>query len=954
MDTKLSLNGLNILYLNIISLRNKLHDLETYIHTLSFIPDIIFLTEVRISKEESIYYNLPNYSSIFSTRQPNKKKKSGGGVGCFIHINHTYNIVSEISNDLDNYLLINLPDNNINLGLVYTPPDADKAVMIKNLESFFTNVPSIIIGDFNINLLDKSNETREYLDCVLANNFYILNEVSDYFPTRMSNNTNGTIIDHALTNIPHLKCIISYNDIELSDHKLLFLDCELPKYIPKKMSTPNSLVKIIDYIKILTYFQDNAFVIDDTLDMNSLFEHYIDYINTAINKCSSYKNSQPQNSKTFRKPWITKELIQLCKTKEKLFKLKKRNPNNQDIITEYKSCSNKVISLKKKLKKNYYKTIPTNNAKKFWNSINSIIYNKPKNDNFIPQTLINPSNNEIFNSPEQIAECFNDFLCNIGITLSSRISDTICQYNTELINNESSCFFYKTNETEILKIINELKADAVPGHDGITCKIIKYCKHFFSYNLAILINKSIHFGIFPKVLKIGKVTPIYKTGDKSDPSNYRPITVLPIISKIFEKVIQTRLNSFLNSINFISPAQYGFCAASSTEAACVNLLNDIQKGLDSKKNIQIGLLFIDLSKAFDTVPHNLLLQKITKLGIKSKEFLLFESYLRDRQQFVKCNNVFSSKQKIKCGVPQGAILSPTLFNIFINDITKLPLKGKIIIYADDICLKYQNTNPHIIVKEMEADLKILEEWFKSNKLSLNAKKTKFMIIGSRFVKNDNIVLPKLNDSPIERVNEYKYLGLIIDTELKWISHINYIKSKILPFIGILKRFKYTLPIQIKKQIYHSFIQSHLNYLNIIWGSAAKVHIKCLKVLQNYAIKSIFKLHYLESTTNIYKISNFPNFDSMRQINLIKFIYKLENGLIKSDLSLVLNSEIHNYATRISNAYRIDYARTNFGKFAILREAIHLYNTIPNEIKIITPFYKFKTNIKSYFLSIQNN
>jgi ribonuclease P/MRP protein subunit RPP40 len=276
--------------------------------------------------------------------------------------------------------------------------------------------------------------------------------------------------------------------------------------------------------------------------------------------------------------------------------------------------------------------------------------------------------------------------------------------------------------------------------------------------------------------------------------------------------------------------------------------------LDKRKNTQIGLVFIDLSKAFDKVPHNLLLAKLFKIGIKHKELNLLTSYFQNRQQFVNSNNLKNTIRIIKCRVPQGSILSPLLFNIFINDIVKLPLIGRIISYADDICLKYESTNSSEIIKYIESDLKMLNEWFILNKLSINLKKTKYMFISPKHIKNDNILIPKLNNCEIERVQEYKYLGLYIDSDLKWTTHIQHIKSKILPFIGILKRLRNMLHCHIKKQIYFSFIQSHLNYLNMLWGAAAQIHIKCIKVLQNYASKSIFNLPYLEPTINVYNIS----------------------------------------------------------------------------------------------------
>ena len=291
------------------------------------------------------------------------------------------------------------------------------------------------------------------------------------------------------------------------------------------------------------------------------------------------------------------------------------------------------------------------------------------------------------------------------------------------------------------------------------------------------------------------------------------------------------------------------------------------------------------------------------MGLRNKEYELFKSYLNNRQQYTKNGDTISSKRLILCGVPQGAILSPTLFNIFINDIAKLPLKGKLLIYADDVCVKYEDSIVTNIMKSMESDLRMLNEWFTANKLSLNIKKTKFMFISPKHIKNNNITPPKLNENFIERVTEYKYLGLIIDSDLKWTPHINYIKSKILPIIGILKRLKHILPLSIKKQIYYSLIQSHINYLIAIWGSAAKTHLHCIKVLQNFAIKNIYNLHFLEPTINVYRISNLPSLDTIRKTNLAIFMFKLKHNMIKSDLTLTLNSEVHSYSTRISNSYR---------------------------------------------------
>ena len=340
--------NLKILYLNINSIKNKLCKFETFLSTFVSKPDIILLTEVRITPNESAYFNIPNYHSIFSTRNPNKKKKSGGGIGCFILDKYKFNLLSEVTNELDNYLLINLSEFNINIGLIYTPPDADKNILINNLESFLTVTPTLIFGDFNINLLDNINTTRNYLDCILANDYYIINKISKKFPTRISNNGNGTIIDHILCNMNELLCDVIMNNTDLSDHKLLFLNINTKKK-PIPQPDKNMVVQIIDYPKLQKFFFNNPFIVNDNEDINNSTESFVKYIDYAITTNS--KSIKPNiNIKTYNKPWVTEEFIRLCKKKEKFFLLKKKYPDIEVVNTEHKRLSNKINSLKQKLK----------------------------------------------------------------------------------------------------------------------------------------------------------------------------------------------------------------------------------------------------------------------------------------------------------------------------------------------------------------------------------------------------------------------------------------------------------------------------------------------------------------------------------------------------------------------------------------------------------------------------
>lgn len=958
--TRTAVNGeISILYINIVSLRSKLHDLELFIQSFAVKPDIIALTEIRITNDEIPFFNIENYNSVFSCRAPNVNKKSGGGVGLLISNKFKYNIIKRADNNFDNLLLINLLEIKLNIGIVYTPPDANKDNFIEILEQYLTNAPTIILGDVNMNLLNPSAYCIKYLDTIISSNYFILNNVNKDYPTRLYNNSiiEGTIIDHIISNIEDIKYSLQYQNTYLSDHKLLHFIMNCTTSTKKAIETPKS-IPIINYNKIQTYLQNHPLTIQENTDLQMQTEIFITSLQDIVSKFTTQFIPVQTNSFS-NKPWISSEIIALIKSKNKLYNYSKTHPNNIICKQKLKDMSNLITKLKRRNKLKYFSqfTINTNDPRKCWRSLNAIIYNKSTQlSDPLPSLISDPDDSSlIYDNVPKIIDVFNTYFSKIGNSVKTSINhNSLPIIDTEIINNNSNMYMFLTNRKEILEIIKNLKNNASSGIDKLSSKLLKNCCNELVNPILALVNNMLKEGIFPNVLKIGRVIPIYKSGDKLLCSNYRPITVLPILSKIFEKVIYNRIHPFLNSIDFITPHQYGFCNGSNTETATINVLNEVQKGLDNSKEVLVGLLFIDLVKAFDTVDHSLIINKLNKIGIKGNSLKLIKSYLDNRVQIIKYKSYTSSAKPVTCGIPQGGILSPILFNIFINDIVNLPLKGKLSLYADDICLIYISDNIITIISDMAHDLQLLNNWLTSNLLCLNASKTKYLIISSKYNKPKEYPTLFLNKAIIERVDSYKYLGLYIDSSLSWDVHINHIKSKLLPAVGVIKRLKYDLPSKSKLLIYFSLIHSHLTYLNAIWGTAAKKYINPLQILQNKAIKHVYSWHFRTPTKYVYANCNILSFQNLKRFNLLKFIYKLKNGLIKSQIAPKLNNEIHNYQTRTSLLYHIDPIRTNFGKFAVLNEAIHLFNSIPKIIREEPQFNRYKILLKNYFLEEQKS
>ena len=353
--------------------------------------------------------------------------------------------------------------------------------------------------------------------------------------------------------------------------------------------------------------------------------------------------------------------------------------------------------------------------------------------------------------------------------------------------------------TETYNIINSFDNNKGGGYDNIPNNVIKYNIEFFSHLLTDLFNVVFETGIYPDCLKIAKVSPIFKSGDCKVVSNYRPISVLSVFDKILEKLIANRITEYLNAFNFFYCHQYGFRQGSGTDNALIEITDLIYRAFDNQEYI-CGL-FLDLHKAFDCIDHRLLLNKLYCYGFRGLAYNLLMSYLQNRKQFVALNGVISSTLTVNCGVPQGSVLGPILFLIFINDISYLPLAGQIRMFADDTALFYNSKECSHTMISMERDISILLEYFNLNKISVNLGKTKYIIFHSPFLPHCNFQPLQVSNGSIEGVDKLKYLGVLLDKHMTWNEHIHMLSLKISPFIYLIRKLASFVPKHILKMIY---------------------------------------------------------------------------------------------------------------------------------------------------------
>jgi hypothetical protein len=538
-----------------------------------------------------------------------------------------------------------------------------------------------------------------------------------------------------------------------------------------------------------------------------------------------------------------------------------------------------------------------NDAKKSWTLIKSILCGVKNKQNIVNMFIVD--GNTISNESE-IANKFNDFFSSIGSHQASKIpqvgQNSFAQY---LINPPNCVFnFRQTSPDDILKIISEFLPKTSCGHDNLSMKVLKRISYCLAYPISVIVNQSFHSGIFPDLMKCAKVIPLFKKEDASIFNNYRPISLLPALSKVFEKVVHKQLYDYFNQNKLFFNNQHGFRPLHSTESATLTFVDHILKLLDNDK-FPISI-FMDLSKAFDTLDHFTLLHKLSFYGINNVPLNWFKSYLSDRTQYVDYNGYQSQVKHLSVGVPQGSILGPLLFLIYVNDINNVSNFFHFLLYADDTTLTSTLCYNHSILSKESVDVINFElgkvfKWLCANRLSLNIEKTKYMTFALR-KRNENVNLKlSINGINLQSTDEFNFLGTIITYNLSWKSHTSYICRKLSKVIGILRRFRNMLPTKVLLSIYQSMFMPHLYYSVLVWGhSPGRIFH-----LQKKAIRAVFKVKYNAHTDVLFKQNKLLKLDDIYKLSALKFYHKYVNdNLPNSFVGMFDSSPIqHDYNTR---------------------------------------------------------
>ena len=831
---------------------------------------VITLQETHISADSDVnLFHIPDYSLVYDTARIN----SFGGVAIYVHNSFSFNRLGnddfkQNSNVFEGIFLEIFSNcqkqKKYVIGSIYRRP-SDLVVDISQFIDEFTTVlsnihatckQSYINGDYNIDLLKLQNNAH-------YNTFYENVTAQGFFPkitrpTRSFENSHS-LIDNTFTNNlskPHTSGILTHH---VSDHFMHFSiveDSEVhsinhTKYIETETISLKSIATFkssINKANLITQF-----------DLNPLGDPNVNYnilahaLSEAKQKHIPRKVKRFNKRKHFKHKWMTNDLLTLINKKNDRYRDWKSTTDN--ILYEIKKINfktfEKIVNNEITAAKSLYYfntfTAQKNDMKKTWSTINETL-NRSKNKSDLPNKFL--VDNRTITDPKEIANSFNVFFSTIGTNLSSNVNNhnTNLKFNDYLNHPTDHRFkFQQVSTKEVVSIINKLKNKTSSGKDEISNKLLKSIKDEISEPLTVIINQSLLTGIFPEKLKIAKVKPLYKKGDKCCFNNYRPISILPTISKVFERVMYTQLYNYFNVNNLLTEQQYGFRSKHSTELASIKLVDYIIMEMDDPKTTKTPTtVYLDLSKAFDTLNYDIFVSKLEYYGIIGIPLALIKSYLINRFQYVQYENMTSELLEIKTGIPQGSILGPLFFSILINDLVNSSRLFSFFMYADDTTIYFNledfpaNNREIAINKELDK----VNVWL--NKLTLNVEKTKCMFFRKK--RTPEKISLSIDNKSIDAVSHFNFLGLLIDENLSWKYHITMVTNKLSKISGVLHRLKYIYPQHVLVAIYKSLFVPHLNYGSLLWGHNFDTVFK----LQKNVVRTITNSAYIAHSEPILK------------------------------------------------------------------------------------------------------
>lgn len=799
----------------------------------------------------------------------------------------------------------------------------------------------MICGDFNVNVLRESHDKIMFEDFIDSFKLSCQNKE----PTRVAIDKNGHIskskIDYFLIH-PPIQYQESVVDLQLGDHfglDIKFDHIRIPENIDnhdkihtfRDLSNSNLLnlslkIKNEYFLEIFHYPNniDQAFA----TFVNTL-TYFMDLTCPMVTK--KFKHSH------FPVKWITNEIVKIRDDLKNLFWLSK-NTCDPIILQNYKTQKKQYIKKVNETKMISFQCsledkTPQQKQKFIWKMVNT----KTGKNNVSKNIQSIQTKDNIIQDKKYMANAFVEYFASCAsIAVGKHFPNTtFTNYTTMYI--QHTFHFIGVDRFEVSDIILALKTTNTVGVDCIPTKVIKHISSYIADPLAYLINQSVTLGKFPSDLKLGIVTPVFKKGNQFSLENYRPITVPTILCKVIEKSIYKHMLSFLHNFNILTKHQHGFLPDRSTESATTGFFNYIHSQLDRKR--YVGALFFDLSKAFDCIDISIIENKLYALGFRGVFLSWLSSYLKTRKICVKVDNIWSEFRDVERGVPQGSVLGPLIFLLYVNDLPVHTEANYTVLYADDTTLAADGESPTELAYKLNRLAENFTLWCKKNSLILNSTKTVVMQFSSRNQLTSQFTV-KVEREVICSSAVTKFLGVMLDSNLSWTSNIDTVCKKLNSAYYAILQLKNTLYPKQLLQVYYSLVYSHISYHIVLWGNSPNA--SRVFIMQKRIIRLIFNLDFQQTCREHFrnhKILTFPS------IYIYKCILYAKNHFNE----FPRNQDFHKYSTRHGKQFCIPKHSTTLYEHSPQYNGIKFFNHLPLSIKTLNNQNHFKRALKNFLI-----
>lgn len=932
-----------------------------YLDVLQFIEDstqnidLIAICETFISSDQSLSsFVFPGYS----LEVKNRKSLNRGGLGFLVKMNLNYSIRDDlivwIEGKIESFCVeLEIEKKKIIICLVYKPPSTRLDEFFEGFDLLMScmsrsGLDFICMGDFNFNLLDLNGDNLDFFNYMVSNDLYPLACV----PTRISSHS-ATLIDNVFVSSKFLNS--SYADVGIypgSDHLPVIarITCvqktrsKAKKRKVRQLKKAN-LDKFAEELSTLSWDP----VLDITRDVNEAYDTFCSIIQPIYEQTCPLKIVKDRKNIP-RKPWMTVEIVQEIENRNHLYEHYLRTEKDED-FEEFRIARNRVNSHRRRAKKVYFEkkfTETKGNSKGTWKVIGEMISKKSSGEPLSIET-----HGTTIYDPLQVAEHFADYFSKIGPTVQQENNQSPESFRHDEFQDdrgERLAFeFERCTSDELLKIVGSISSNSA-GIDGMNLRTFKSVLVYLLPCILHIINLSLETGIFPEGLKTAKVIPLHKGGSRSDVGNWRPISILPLFSKILEKVVHRRLYQYLTHHGLLGDTQFGFRKSHSTTHAVQHLCDFVNQCLNSGK---IPLtVFIDFKKAFDTVDFSILLNRLRFLGVKGVCLNWFDSFLKGRSIKVVIDSVTSSPYLVNCGVPQGSVLGPLLYLVYVDTMRFYLPDSCLTSFADDTAISFRGVSVDELINKVNMVLNYLNVFTTLSMLAVNVKKTNFMVfsrIGKPIDLGGRILF---SGNSLEQVDLVRYLGFYLDCNMSWKHHSDLVASKVARGLGIIRRLKHFVPGRVMLLLYHAIISPYISYGCVLWASNFFNNFKRVQVLQNKAVRLIGG--YVKETNNTvacFRKLKVMDVGQVRDYQAAVFTYQCLHEvcpLVFLDF-FRQNNDLHDYDTRNATNLVTEYKSGRRTGFQIKHLGQEVWNSLPDSVKAAEHQQLFKKRVKNFLL-----